>query len=351
MTTGSGDDKPRLMPRRRIIPDGPQIWPQIWLSGALTPPLAGLVAVAGTARFWPDGDGVGTLGRMLDSVAPQLFVLALPGLVVLAALGARRMAAVLGLGWAVGAAALAALHLGQAGAPLPPDRAQLQVLWFNMQGGNPTPPDRLVQALTDSGADLVLLAEARALHGHAAMATGALAAHFPYRAGCAAAARCDLMVLSRRPLAAVRIDPPGRLDEDRLARVDLDLPGGRLTVIAAHLVKPWTGGVADSEEAGLHRALRATDGPVLLAGDFNAAPWGRRMQRLITRHGLAPARHPPATWPVPAGALGVPIDQALGRGVAITRPAPWGADLGSNHRGIRFGLRLDGSLPNDHPPA
>lgn len=338
MTTRSGDDNSRPMPHRRITRDvPPPSRLRIWLAGALTPPLAGVIVAAGTARFWPDGDGIGTLGRMLDSAAPQLFALALPGLVLLAVLGARRGTALLGLGWAAGAAGLVALHLGQAGVPLPPDRAQLQVLWFNMLGGNPTPPARLVQALADSGADLVLLAEARALHGQDA----ALAEHFPHRLGCMSAAHCDLMVLSRHPLHTARIGPPGRLAEDRLAVLDLVLPDGRLTVIAAHLVKPWTGGVADSEESGLHAALRATDGPVLLAGDFNAASWGRRMQRVITRHGLAPVRRPPATWPTPAGAFGVPIDQALGRGVAITRPEPWGAGLGSNHRGIRFGLRPD----------
>lgn len=311
---------------------------RIWLAGALTPPVLGLVLVAASAPFWPDIEGLKTPARILDSLAPQLLALALAGAGLLALAGARRTA-LLALVLALATAGAGAARHAAQSAPLAAGPADLTLLWFNVLGHNPTPPGRLVAALAGSAADVVILGEAAPLRGHLA----ALAEAFPYQAGCRPEARrCDMLVLSRRPLAGLEVLRIGRAREERMARTALTLPGrAPLTLLAIHMVKPWFFGFAEKDDWFAATTLRESSGPVVMAGDFNAAPWSRRMQALVRCCGVRFPRRPPATWPAAAGPFGVPIDHMLTAGGArLVSLAPWGEGLGSNHRGLLAGIAL-----------
>ncbi|ETX15954.1 hypothetical protein OCH239_12030 [Roseivivax halodurans JCM 10272] len=116
-----------------------------------------------------------------------------------------------------------------------------------------------------------------------------------------------------------------------------------MDIVAAHLVKPWYLSVAAGEASYAARILKRgpRQRPLLVVGDFNAAPWSRRVRSFEETHGL---RHPPrpvGTWPASLGNFGVPIDHMLvRRGVRFAWQKAWGGHLGSNHRGLLAGIAL-----------
>src|SRR5690606_30148579 len=117
--------------------------------------------------------------------------------------------------------------------------------------------------------------------------------------------------------------------------------GQPVTVVGIHLSKPYFDNASLIEIQQLRRALAEIEGPVILAGDFNAAPWSEPLDFLARDQGLAPPPSHPATWPVRAGMFGVPIDNMFTRGSAQIMEIEAGADsFGSNHRYLlaRVGL-------------
>jgi endonuclease/exonuclease/phosphatase (EEP) superfamily protein YafD len=329
---------------------------RVWLAGALTPPVVMLDLVAVTAVAWPSGSGLGTFGRIADSLAPQLVALALAATLVMGLIRVPRGFTLLCAALTLASAGLlAARHLERAAPVVPGAPAQLTLLWFNMLGDNATPPARLIAALAASPADVVLLAESAPL---AADLEGALAAAFPVRAGCRQL-RCGSMMLARGEAAArlsgLEVRTIGRPEEPRLTVAEITLPGAPpLTVIGAHLIKPWFFGFSEADEWFLYTALADRSGPLVVAGDFNAAPWSRRLDELWRLCALAPPRWPPATWPVAAGPAGVPIDNILVRGGArLVSLDTWGAELGSNHLGLlaRIALPEPGAAPAPGPAS
>ena len=311
---------------------------RLHLVGLLVPLVLALEAVAGLGRFVPDLDQfLSTNLRMLEHLAPHLLVLSVLLSLAVAGLGARR---------AGGALALLALLAG-AGivqdyrvlrAPVAAE-SDLTLLWFNVLAENPMPPERLVAAIRAAGADVVLLAEPARLR----RAVDGLADLYPHRLGCAEAEPCGLILLSRFPVTSPRFHdfPSG---PNRMLWVVLAVPGhGSIALAGLHETKPWYLGLTDGEvEAvrwGLRPGKRAL--PMVVAGDFNAAPWSLRMRRIQREQDMRSAAWPVPTWPAAAGGLGVPIDHVLVRGgTGIARLEPWGADLGSNHRGLIAGIDL-----------
>lgn len=292
----------------------------------------------------PDGSPLSTVLRMLDSLRPHLLALAALGGVGLACLGLRRtglaclLAAMLGGG-------LLILDYRARALPISRDPgAGLTVLWFNLKKDNPVPPARLEAALRASDADVIVLSEALP----ARAAKPALRTRYPHQAGCASERACELLILSRHPIGALQLFDtfagPGRFASFELC------PEGaaRVRIVALHRIKPWYLGMTGMELSWIDAVLaRAPQRPLIVMGDFNAAPWSRSLRSLEQAHGL---RHPPrpiATWPRDLGDFGLPIDHVLLRGVAGFHDImSWGEDLGSNHRGLLARI----ALPSEAPP-
>ncbi|WP_158971912.1 endonuclease/exonuclease/phosphatase family protein [Chachezhania sediminis] len=308
---------------------------RIWrerLTGLWMALLAGGLAAALFSPAIPAGNEVlDVLFRIVDGLRVHLLV---------AIAVAAAATALTGLRW-FGAGCLLAALIGLGAiaqdyrARVTPDAAgtELTLLWFNLLYDNPTPPAEIEAALRDSGADIIILTEAAAARELA----GPLAPLYPHRLGCEeAGSTCNLLVLSRLPLADAELRAldfaPERMATFRARAAD----GQVLQVVAAHLSKPWYIANSRSEDRAIRRQLRQmTDVPLLLVGDFNAAPWSRRLHRIEGYNGLRHARRPVATWPSRLGPLGIPIDHALVRGgAALADVVPWGAGLGSNHLGL-----------------
>ena len=306
------------------------------LAGLLLPLAAGLPLAAFGLQFVPDSTFPGTVARILESGAPQLLAASLLPILALALIGARRLAG-LCLLLAIGSGAALVVQRAVTSAPLASDApVDLRLLWFNADFRNPTPPARIVAAIRASGADLVMLAETLEI----GPALDGLSDLYPYRAGCVST--CEVSVLSRYPLQDLQMVNPGIAWDERMAVFDLTLPGrAPVSFVALHMTKPWFYGIVDDEIDTVEAALPRHPGPMVLAGDLNSAPWSLRLRWLRRVARLEDPPVPIATWPASAGAFGLPIDHVLVRGgPRIVSIAPWGAELGSDHRGLLAALSL-----------
>ncbi|MDO1558414.1 endonuclease/exonuclease/phosphatase family protein [Brevundimonas sp. 2R-24] len=146
------------------------------------------------------------------------------------------------------------------------------------------------------------------------------------------------LIASRHPMRPLR----GPSDGLSVVGAVIDLPSGPVTVLGAHLTRPWPfvmhgGQIWQSRQ--LARRIEAVEGPLVLVGDFNAVPHGRVLSSLESETGLTVAPAVWGTWPAPLPApLRISIDNALvSQELAVTRRS-LGAPTGSDHRPIVIGL-------------
>lgn len=319
----------------------------LWTERLIGVLLLGLFLSLATAAFShlvPDrvGQYIATQMRMFDSLRPHILLVVVGLAAMLAVLGEYRIALV---GLAGTLLVLGSLVVDYRARVAPvSDRTDLTLLWMNILESNPIPAETLAKAIRAEAPDILALGESRP----AAQLPDLLADLYPHRIGCTDPDACGLLVLSRLPLDAIAIRdlPSGR---ERLMRMRVTLPGrAPVRLVFAHLVKPWFTGMSASERDTLDAVLGGENAlPVIVVGDFNAAPWSRRMREIERDHRLHHAPWPVATWPAHAGGLGVSIDHILLRnGAAFAMLAPWGQSLGSNHRGLVARVALP---PDNHP--
>jgi len=213
----------------------------------------------------------------------------------------------------------------------------LKLLSFNLLSTNPN-GEKIARFIAGSGADVVVLMEAAPI----ASQTEILRASYSYYAGCEDGSRCGgVVILSRTPLADITVESLSGAWSNRLVTANTVIDGQRINIVAAHLVKPYFDEFADEELAKLGAVVDRLEGPLLLAGDFNAAAWSASIDRLVDRRKLAPGPFYPATWPVRLGPLGVPIDNIFTRApLLITELKALDDSMGSNHRGLLAEIEL-----------
>ena len=119
------------------------------------------------------------------------------------------------------------------------------------------------------------------------------------------------------------------------------IAGETIHIVGAHMTKPYYDDVSEGEAYIMGGAIRRSDGPLVLAGDFNSAGWSHNIDRLARANMLVPGPAYPATWPVRLGPLGVPIDNMWTRGpLYIASIRALDDAMGSNHRGLIAELSL-----------
>lgn len=312
-----------------------------FLAGFIAGPTVGLLLLAALARYLPDRSVFQVIGRVADSVAPQMLVVVVGLALVIALLGAWRSGLLIVLGAVVAAGYIGWKHTERTIALVPEASVDLRVLWFNMLNENWLPPEEIAAGLVASGADVVVLGEAVKITGQ----MRALREVFPFQVGCLQF--CAVVMLSKYPLEAARQGRLSPISPERYIRARVVTEAGEVTLIGSHLIKPWFDRLSTDEAHRLSHRIEVVEGPVVLVGDMNAAPWSRRMVHLHQDTGLRFAPLPPATWPARAGALGVPIDHVMiGGGAGFVSLLPWGADMGSNHLGLLAEITLDAPQPS-----
>jgi endonuclease/exonuclease/phosphatase (EEP) superfamily protein YafD len=207
----------------------------------------------------------------------------------------------------------------------------LSVLHFNMLFNNHGNGRAIADLVRDSGAAFAFLAEAAPIRRY----LPELRQAYPDQIGCMPENACDLLFLSRYKLSEVKIHTLGEMFQNRAFSAYADVDGTRVAIVAVHLTKPYFDDFAAGEIKALADIIDSLDGPVIVSGDFNAAPWSKNLQRLLLRCKLVPAPSYPATWPPEIGMFGVPLDNIFTRAPAfVTEIAPLSNTLGSNHRGL-----------------
>jgi len=313
----------------------------IWserLIGMLILTLTVVLIVAAFSAALPDrfGQIVSIQARIFDSLTPYLLLVALPLILMLLAMGQGRLA---GIGFA-GVSIIVLFLVWDYRSRIAPtaQSGDLDVIWFNALETNTTDVADFTAALLDADADVVVFAESYPLFDVPAL----VEEQYPYRLGCDELDTCGILFLSRVPISYSRFrDFPSGYD--RFLRVVLEVPDKTpVHLIAIHMVKPWFTGFTDTETEAIAAALDTSNPPpTIVMGDFNAAPWSRRVRSIERAFGLEHAGWPLSTWPAGAGAFGVPIDHILLRGgAAFADIEPWWGDLGSNHRGLRATIAL-----------
>jgi endonuclease/exonuclease/phosphatase (EEP) superfamily protein YafD len=194
----------------------------------------------------------------------------------------------------------------------------------------------LVRALAALDADVLVTQETP----HALLEAPELTALYPHRRTLQTPdTRGGPAIWSRLPFAPADTDRAGVHPNHLIASLDAGLPRP-VQVMVLHFASPLYGGQG-WQHADFHRFWPLLRAPLIVAGDFNAAPWSATARRVedITRTRVLGGYRP--SWfggahgipPLPAP-LGLPIDHILvspGIGATGARTAPL---PGSDHHAI-----------------
>ena len=242
-------------------------------------------------------------------------------------------------GWAV-----RDLWLGAA--PVPPGGVPLRVATANVLNRNPT-PEKVLDFVRGSGADLVVLVDARGERWRPVLA--AVGELYPYRAPEDWREGGQVLLFSREPVLAAAVVPPGPAPRP--------LPGGQ----ARDRDRGAAGGgrapdLALADRGGRHPGAEPRAGPDRGRGrrGGRAGDRGGGLQHLALvaalprpagRHGLRDAARGQGwvgTWPAWFWPALVPIDHVLVKGPVAVADLRRGPFVGSDHYPLVADLRLYG---------
>lgn len=266
-----------------------------WLIPALA--LVSLVAALAVSRAGIGyGSLIGWVSELVLSWAPlSLFAVLIPIDI------SRRMRGALGLGLLLVVFIAAASPLKRSANP-----AELTVATANLKMGS---ADIELISAWARGADVLVLQEVT----HEAAAALEALEGWRFRLVLPEDSPFGIALLSNRPFSEVE-NAPDNDGQPATVRVVLDLPTNNVPFVAAHPFPPISADAHVQRDALIKReALWLTHrGGGVMAGDFNATPWGSGLH-LAEAHGLRSAALWGPTWPTPAAhaALGIAIDHVM----------------------------------------
>ncbi len=215
---------------------------------------------------------------------------------------------------------------------VPATAPRLRVVTANVLMSN-AELDRLAQDVLVQTPDIVVFEE---LTQDLETAAPALAEAYPYRV---ATETPWVTLASRWPLEDARVLTIADADRGRdLLAASVVVDGARVALVAVHFMPPLNDEAYRTnaaQRAVLQAEVDATDGPLMVVGDFNATTLSPSFARLLAGTGLRIATSSRLAEPTyyAYGRFGVRIDHVLVRGVTVAEEAAF--DLtGSDHRGL-----------------
>jgi endonuclease/exonuclease/phosphatase (EEP) superfamily protein YafD len=245
--------------------------------------------------------------------------------------------AVSAVGIAGMAPAIPAWGTRQAGAEISDTALPLTLVQLNLSFRNAA-PEAVADFVRREKADVVTLQEVTAGTGRVILM---LAREYPYHVLCPFAPVGGVAVLSRLPMApgASR----GCADGQGMAWIRVIAAGQPVSIASMHLHWPWPFRQND-QVARLRDGLREIPRPVIVAGDFNAAPWSESVARVARDTDTTVARGLRfsfdiriADWTPP---ISMPIDQILLPSGVVPLQIRLGPRSGSDHRSVIAELSL-----------
>ncbi|MDG5495066.1 endonuclease/exonuclease/phosphatase family protein [Niveispirillum sp. BGYR6] len=210
----------------------------------------------------------------------------------------------------------------------PSGKTRFTLLHANLWHLNPT-PEAIAAMLNREAPDLVSIVELT--DPEAQRWQGRLGGFWPHRVYCENAG-CGNMVLSRWPATLLEArsgwhdGPPF----PNVLAARIEHPEGAFTIVVVHFSRPVEPETQRAQAIWLARWLPTLPQPVVVAGDFNAAPWSSTI-KLVSESGYTRIAHTGPTWPSgPLIFTGIPIDHILGgtgvSAVNVRRLPPFGSD-------------------------
>lgn len=217
--------------------------------------------------------------------------------------------------------------------------SRLRLMSFNTLNSNIAGGADLTKMILSSGADVVNLLESQPL----ATRVDELSTIYPYRIGCMVVmARCDQMLLSKTPIEDIEIRTLSDVYAQRYLKGRIAIDGQSVTIVGIHTTKPYFDGFHADELYWAAHFINRIQGPVIVAGDFNASTLDVNIQQFLTKTGLGSIGWEPSTWPISAGPFGIAIDHVYVRApLGITSLERIPQSYGSNH----YGLVAEVALP------
>ncbi len=218
----------------------------------------------------------------------------------------------------------------------------LVLLNINVEARNAA-HERVLERIRESGADVVTLIELS--HGLDAKLV-LLADLYPHRVSAPAAGNFGIAVLSRHPLRETTIFDLG---PSPTIETVVETAGGAVRVLAIHTKPPVGAALARTRNEQLDALagrIRASDGPLLVCGDFNLSPYSPWFGRFERESGTRSARRGRGlgiSWPAFMPLLGTPIDHCFLRGMLVAASVERMAATGSDHYPVRVTLRWQSS--------
>lgn len=210
--------------------------------------------------------------------------------------------------------------------------AGVTMLSINIMGDNTANGAKIADFILGSGADVVLIQESAPIGPE----IDRIKVTYPYRLGCGAKTiTCDSSLWSKTPLVTGDVYTASPIYRDRLMIASVDVGGVMFNFANVHLTKPYFDNMHAVELKKISERLGAVQGPLVVAGDFNASILTPDVRGFLARNKLMAAGLEPHTWPVNYPALGMAIDHVFVRDpLRIERLTRIDDPLGSNHFGL-----------------
>lgn len=208
-----------------------------------------------------------------------------------------------------------------------------RLLSINIMGDNSRANGaRIADYIIGSGADVVMIQESAPIGPD----IDRIKVIYPYRLGCGAKTiTCDSSLWSKRPLVSGEVMTASPIYRDRLMMASIDFGGTLVHFANVHLTKPYFDNMHEIELGKIAKAVEATTGPMILAGDFNASILTPDVRAFLQRTGLRTAGREPNTWPVGFEQIGAAIDHVFVRDpLHLTYVRRAEQTNGSNHYGL-----------------
>lgn len=213
------------------------------------------------------------------------------------------------------------------------DSGYAKIINFNVLSTNPQQAD-VAQWLRAQNADVVALIEANARWNTTADSLRDL---YPYQYRLDHAGNFGQMLFSRIPLENAQTIPAQSELEAEMIQADITLEGKRVRFILAHPTPPLLPAIRkmgrDSQIRHIAELVKKSPYPIVVLGDFNAAPWTHIMRELRDTANLT-GFNVRASWPAALGPLGIPIDHIIAGNGAQIRFGGIGPKQGSDHRAV-----------------
>lgn len=245
------------------------------------------------------------------------------------------------------ATGLALFHpLLQQGPPMGRSTQPISMIEFNMLKSNPHARDDAAWLAAHDADILVLLEASRMQKEWGAV----LQAKYPTMVSCSVHYSCSTVLFSRFPLVRLQAhagdgDADNRQALSALTAV-LDVNGTELTVIAAHLDRPWPLGEQARWVEPMRKVAVNATGPTIMTGDFNSAPWTHAMRTISGAGGFRLGSDLVTSWPKDnAAILRLPLDQLYLRGRVQATSVETGPRRSSDHLPLMIHLEVPGG-PN-----